>query len=118
VASALWSVSDGTALLFNGPDRCLRPIVDSDLAQERLGVDLDGRFRDANLAGDILVRVSVGDTPQNALFSARKLRNVAAGLSPPLTRSARAVSHTPEMETAPAFLLCRIFGRQTGFHFS
>src|ERR1700680_2982551 len=29
---------------------------------------------------------------------------------------ARAVSHRPETETAPAFLHCRIFGRKTGFH--
>src|SRR4051812_6368496 len=45
----------GGETVVHRPDRRLGAVVDVDLAQQRLEVDLDGRFRDAEFVRDHLV---------------------------------------------------------------
>src|SRR5437870_10146335 len=63
--------------VIDRPHRGLRPVVNADLAQNRLDMNLHRRLGDVDLARYRLVRMPLGQTAQDAILPRRELRHVA-----------------------------------------
>src|SRR4029450_13253969 len=61
--------------MLQGPDRCLGAISNSNLPQDRLHVDFDGRLRDVASASDDLVRKPFDETIEDLSFALGKLES-------------------------------------------
>jgi hypothetical protein len=75
-ASSIW-ISDNTRA--QGPNRGADAVVHTELAEQADHVGVDRRRRTAQVHGDLGVRVTVDDQPQNSALARREVRGVERG---------------------------------------
>ena len=72
---------------LNGPHTDLSPTSQSEAAQDTLDVVGHGTWCEHEPLGDLLIRQPFSNARGDFLLAARKLRQLVAGFSPPLTAS-------------------------------